>query len=246
MFDGGTGLRSFGENAARQGPVKTDILFSHVHWDHIQGVPFFSPLFDPATSLTLHGAPDSASLEEILHGQMSGPCFPVRLDAVAARIDFRPIPVGERFTIGRHFHVDAARLEHPGGVLGFRVSVLGRSIVYATDTEHPGGEDVDPALLALATGADILIYDAQYTPEEYQGADGICRRGWGHSTWQEGVRLASAAEVSKLILFHHDPARDDAGVAAIEEAAREQFPLSTAAREGMEIALHSRVHCRAA
>jgi phosphoribosyl 1,2-cyclic phosphodiesterase len=248
VLDGGTGLRALGDDLLREEPVHASILFSHLHWDHIQGIPFFAPLFRSTTALTLYGEA-GGSLEQILRGQMSGPCFPVRLDATAARLAFSTIPVGppgRRFRVGRHFQILAARLTHPGGVLGFRITALGRSIVYATDTEHPADGELDPALLALAAHADVLVYDAQYTPDEYTGRDGVCRRGWGHSTWREGVRVARAAGVGQLVLTHHDPTHDDATVDAIERAAQELWPATVAAREGLEIALDAGATRRAA
>jgi ribonuclease BN (tRNA processing enzyme) len=124
-----------------------------------------------------------------------------------------------------------ARLNHPDPVYGFRLEHDGHSIVYATDTEHFAC--VDPTLKRLAAGADILVYDAQYTPDEYPS-----KVGWGHSTWQAGAELARAAGVPQLVLFHHDPARTDAQLAAIEAAAHADLPGTVAAREGM--VLHAR------
>ena len=247
ILDGGTGLRELGDDlASSTTPVETSILFSHAHWDHIQGMPFFAPGFSADSKLHLFGSPEGGTLEELLHNQMSGPHFPVDLHALPAEIDFNPVEVGTSFRIGRHFAVTAARLNHPGGVLAYRVEALGRSIVYATDTEHSADGTIDQALVALAEDADVLIYDAQYTPAELDGVDGTCRRGWGHSTWVEAVRVADAARVDRLILFHHDPARDDRAVAAIESQARRQRRDTVAAREGMELALEASFHRRAA
>jgi ribonuclease BN (tRNA processing enzyme) len=146
----------------------------------------------------------------------------------------REVRSGESFEVGEA-RVRALRLNHPGGVLAYRVDHEGRSVVYATDTEHYAC--VDPALRALAEGADVLIYDAQYTPDEYRGEGGPSKVGWGHSTYVAGAELARAAGVGRFVLFHHDPRRTDAGVAAIEEAARALFADTVAAREGMEIGL---------
>ena len=129
-----------------------------------------------------------------------------------------------------------AELPHPNGVVAYRVEAGGRSVTYATDTEH-GGEAIDDRLVRLAKGSDLLIHDAQYRPEEYRGECGPPRRGWGHSTWEEAACAANMAEVERLALFHHDPARTDAGVEALEAQARRVHPGSFAAREGQVVLL---------
>src|SRR5262249_28260876 len=143
-----------------------------------------------------------------------------------------------RFAIGE-LAIEMARLNHPDPVYGFRIEHGGRAIVYATDTEHFAC--VDPTLAKLARGADILIYDAQYTPAEYPS-----RVGWGHSTWQAGVELARAAGVGRLVLFHHDPARTDAQLAALEADANAALPGTIAAREGVELFAREVEHTAAA
>jgi ribonuclease BN (tRNA processing enzyme) len=141
---------------------------------------------------------------------------------------------GRTFDVGEA-RVRVAKLNHPGGVYAYRIEHEGRSVVYATDTEHYAC--IDPALRALCEGADVLIYDAQYTPEEYRGDGGRSKVGWGHSTYVAGAEVARAAGVSSLVLFHHDPSRTDAGVADIEARARALFAPTTAAREGLSIDL---------
>jgi phosphoribosyl 1,2-cyclic phosphodiesterase len=231
ILDGGTGLRALGNALLEDGPVRASILFSHVHWDHIQGVPFFAPLFRADTELSLYGAPEEGSLVSVLESQMKRPTFPVDLAALPATLHFHDLTPGATFRVGS-YRVRSAPLNHPNGVLAFRVEIGGRAIVYATDTEHYEGGRIDETLVELARGADILIYDAQYTEDEYADAEGQGRRGWGHSTWNEGVRVARAAGVHQLMLFHHDPSRDDAGVAELEALAAEVLPGTVAAREG--------------
>jgi len=244
ILDAGTGIRRLGDALTARGEaVKAHLLFSHVHWDHIQGLPFFSPLYRPDTHLTVLGSPSGATIDEVLNRQMSAPVFPVPLAKVPASIETGPIP--SQFDIG-DMTVRAAELFHPDRVFGYRIDCGGRSVVYATDVEHPSDGTVDERLVELAAGADVLIYDAQYTPEEYAGRVGPSRRGWGHSTWTEALRVADAARVGKLVLFHHDPTRDDAAVAAIEAAAAEERPGTVAAREGLELALASRLDRAAA
>lgn len=231
ILDAGTGVRKLGDALLREGPVEATVLLSHLHWDHIQGLPFFVPAYLPSSRLSIVGSAHGiGSLREVLSTQMAAPSFPVRMDELGAQIAVREARPGEAFDVGE-VHVRIAKLNHPGGVLAYRVEHEGRSVVYATDTEHYAC--VDPALRALADGADVLIYDAQYTPEEYRGDGGRSKVGWGHSTYVAGAEIARACGARKLVLFHHDPQRTDAGVAGIERLSRELFPASVAAREGL-------------
>ena len=233
ILDAGTGIRRLGDALLGQGPVEATLLLSHLHWDHIQGLPFFVPAYVPSTRLEIVGSAGGvSSLGAVLAGQMTAPVFPVRLDELGADLRLREVRSGDTFAVGEA-RVRALRLNHPGGVLAYRIEHEGRSVVYATDTEHYAC--VDPALRALAEGADALIYDSQYTPEEYRGDTGRSRVGWGHSTYVAGAELAREAGVGQYILFHHDPTRSDAGVDDLERRARELFAPSVAAREGMEI-----------
>jgi ribonuclease BN (tRNA processing enzyme) len=165
---------------------------------------------------------------------MVAPVFPVRLDELGAQLTTREVRAGQKFDVGEAT-ITVAKLNHPGGVFAYRIDHEGRSVVYATDTEHYAC--MDPALRALAEGADVFIYDSQYTPEEYTGTGGRSKVGWGHSTYVQGCELARAAGVGQHVLFHHDPQRTDAQVEEIERLARGLFPASTAAREGMQIEL---------
>lgn len=235
VLDGGTGLRALGDTLG--GPVRATVLFSHVHWDHIQGVPFFGPAFHPASELLLVGATrDGVDLRDALARQMRAPSFPVDLSALRARVTYRPAVAHEPFEVGP-FRVTATDLSHPNGVLAWRVEAEGRAVVYATDTEHGG--TIDPRLVALAEGADLLVHDAQYTDEEYAS-----RRGWGHSTWGEAVEVARRAQVGRLALFHHDPRRDDDTLAIIEDRARALLRGAFAAREGQAVVLGPSVAAR--
>lgn len=236
VLDAGTGIRKLGESMLAEGaPVDATLLLSHLHWDHIQGLPFFVPAYVPSTKLSIVGGHNGVmSVGEVLAHQMTAPVFPVRLDELGAKISTREVRQGEALMIGEA-RVKVAKLNHPGGVYAYRIDYGGKSVVYATDTEHYAC--VDPTLRALAEGADVLIYDSQYTPEEYRGDTGRSKVGWGHSTYVAGAELAKAAGVGQYVLFHHDPQRSDAGVAEIERRTSELFQSSVAAREGMEIAL---------
>jgi phosphoribosyl 1,2-cyclic phosphodiesterase len=244
-FDAGTGLRSLGESLLREGrPVELTLMLSHLHWDHIQGMPFFAPIYVPTSRIEVVGARSGGlGLEDALARQMSAPGFPVTWAELRSSIACREIRPGESFDRSG-MNVRTARLNHPGGVVAYRIEWAGKSVVYATDTEHYAC--LDPALVALAKGADVLIYDAQYMPDEYRGERGFSRVGWGHSTWEVGCATARAAGVNKLVLFHHDPSRDDAAVAEIERLARSQFADVVAAREGATIDLGTEGRERAA
>ncbi|MBI2375281.1 MAG: MBL fold metallo-hydrolase [Deltaproteobacteria bacterium] len=241
IVDAGTGIRALGDRALAESralarPVHVNLLFTHLHWDHIQGFPFFTPAFVPSTTLSLYGPmSEGATLEHALAAQMRPPHFPVPLSAMGATKNFFTLGGDEQLEIGP-FAIRTAELTHPQGVIGYRFEAGGRSICFATDTEHRDDGSFDAQLLGIAAGADVLIYDAQYTPAEYEGRSGPSRKGWGHSTFEVAARLARAAGAKKLVLFHHDPTHDDGLVRAIESEARGLFPWATAARERLPIA----------
>src|SRR5580704_3840519 len=237
-LDAGTGLRRLGSAMMAEGkPSQLSLLLSHVHWDHIHGLPFFAPIYGASTKLVVAGGQTGTPLRESLRRQMSAPNFPDDWNDLPSSIECLELRDGATVEMGDAL-VRVARANHPDPVFAYRVEHGGRSVVYATDTEHYAC--VDPRLVALARGADVLIYDAQYLPEEYAGQVGMSRVGWGHSTYEAGAALARAAGVSKLVLFHHDPTRSDDGVAAIEDRARGAFDDVVAAREGPVIDLGGR------
>ncbi len=221
-------------------PLEAHLFLSHLHWDHIQGFPFFAPAYAPGHRIQLY-APERCAphgdVRAALAAQMKAPHFPVGLDAMRAGLSFAAMAAGSVVRVGGGgaATVRAAAAKHPNGCLAYRVDGDGRSLVYATDTEHDGSGRVDGDLLELARGADLLVYDAQYTADEY-----AARRGWGHSTAEEGARLAEAAGVGQLVLYHHDPTHDDWQIARIEAATRARFPSTVAAREGLTITLAPR------
>lgn len=226
VLDAGTGLRTLGEERMRTGLRHHTLLLSHMHWDHLQGLPFFPPVYVPGHRVEIATGPNGIMpLAQALPSLFSAPFFPVEFATVSEQISLRELRSNDRFTIGE-ITVTMARLNHPDPVYGFRLEANGHSIVYATDTEHYAC--VDPTLKKLAADADILIYDCQYLPAEYPS-----RVGWGHSTWQAGAELARAAGVSQLVMFHHDPGRTDEQVAEIEAQARQALPGTVAAREGL-------------
>ena len=242
VLDGGTGLRLLGKKLAKEMPLTAHIFFSHVHWDHIQGFPFFDPAFVPGNTIHLYGGTTvSRTLEETLAGQMDHPSFPVHLSEMGATMFFHDLREGQELDIdagdGKVAKISAARGNHPNGVMAYRIDHDGHSMVYATDTEHYAV--VDTKLLKLAKGADVLIYDAQYTPEEYAGTAGTGgpKQGWGHSTYEEAIKLTNAAGVKELILFHHDPMQTDTAVREKEKRAKALHGSVRAAYEGLVIEL---------
>jgi phosphoribosyl 1,2-cyclic phosphodiesterase len=233
VFDTGTGMRLLGQRFLRERKrASLDVFYSHLHWDHLQGLPFFLPLYVPGTELNFYGP---EGLQKALFTQMGDPGFPVQLGSVPAQLCFAEVAHGNTIHLADDLLVRCARLNHPGGVLGYRVEFRGHSVVYATDTEHYSCPD--PRLVQLAEGADLLIYDAQYDDDEYTGRNGAPRTGWGHSTFSEGVRVAAAASVRCLALYHHDPGHSDEKIRAIEAAARALRPSTFACREGQTIAV---------
>lgn len=234
VFDGGTGLRLLGESLLREMPLTVHLFFSHVHWDHIQGFPFFAPAFVRGNEIHMYGAADvTGTVETALAGQMETPNFPVHLSQLPARLQFRDLSEGEGVMIEDSIRVLNAAGNHPGGVFAYRVDYAGKSVVYATDTEHYSIPD--PKLVRLARDADLLIYDSMYTPEEYAGETGLPKTGWGHSHFEAGIELVKAAGVKRLALFHHDPSQTDEMVYEKERRARLLFPNSIAAYEGLVI-----------
>ena len=214
ILDAGTGIRALGralEAVADGAPVVADLFLSHPHWDHIQGIPFFAPLYRRGNRLRVwsgaHAAPD---VRRQLHEQMSSPGFPVDFDALDATVEFGTL---DGALTGKDFRVETIDLRHPGGSIGYKIeegNAGGAGLVYLSDNElgdAPGYES-DPGwrrrLVAFARGASVLVHDAMYTAEEY-----AAHRGWGHSHDRQAVDLALEAGVRRLVLFHHDPDRSD-------------------------------------
>jgi len=235
VFDCGTGFRALGqqlESAAGGRPILAHILVSHFHWDHIQGIPFFRPLYaDDRNCFVFHSSPRTRSLKRVMEEQMSAPYFPVDMSQMKAQRSFHDLEEG-RTQLDDHATVQARWLNHPQGCMGFRLETREGILVYATDNE-PGDASFDKNVRCLAEGADVLIYDAQYLPEEYEAR----RRGWGHSHWREAVDIAMGSGARELILFHHDPDHDDSVIDKVVEDARNYYARVRAAAEGMEIKL---------
>jgi len=231
IFDCGTGFRVLGQALRREfdgRPVSAHIFVSHFHWDHIQGIPFFGPLYDSRENrFQFHCSSRTRSLKRVLEEQMAAPYFPVGLTEMQAQQSFYDLEEG-RIQLG-DLTLQTLWLNHPQGCMGFRLETKEGVMVYATDNE-PGDALFDKNVRKLAAGADVLIYDAQYLPAEYER-----RRGWGHSHWREAINVVTESGAKELVLFHHDPDHDDTCIDQVVKEARNYYPRIRAAAEGMQI-----------
>ena len=234
LFDAGTGMRDLGIALLGEAPVDADLYFTHTHFDHVCGLPFFKPFFQPENRFRLWAGHlgGGMTLQRVLREFMVAPLFPVPPEVFKATMEYRDFKPGDILPSVAGITVKTRTLNHPDGAVGYRIEHGGKSLCYLTDTEHvPGSPDKN--VLALMDGADVVIYDSMYTDEEYARS----YVGWGHSTWQEGVRLAKMAKVKKLVLFHHDPEREDAKLDAIARDAANALPGTIVAREGLTVTL---------
>ncbi len=232
VFDAGTGLRVLGTSLAQEATnVQADIFLSHFHSDHICGLPFFAPAYSPGSQIRLWAGsllPDRR-LSQVAHAVMSEPLFPGASGMFKANITYRDFHAGQVLQPDVGIIIRTAPLNHPGGATGYRVEFGNRAVAYISDTEHRPGE-LDEQVMALARGADLMIYDGNFTDEEF-----AMRTGWGHSTWQEGVRILVAAGAKRLAIFHHDPDHDDAFLDAVKAQAAGRHPGAIVAAEGMTL-----------
>jgi phosphoribosyl 1,2-cyclic phosphodiesterase len=209
IIDAGTGIRALGLELLRERLSRIDLLLSHLHVDHLEGLGFFPPLWSSQTEMHIWGPPSPIrSLAERIETYFSPPLFPVHLSEMAARVAFHDAPEGE-WTIGGA-RISSQPILHPGPTVGFRIEADGRSLAYLTDHEPALASDVKEAPLSwisgfsIASGADLLIHDCQYTDEEYRD-----RIGWGHSSVSQVAVMAERTAIDRLLLFHHDPMRSD-------------------------------------
>lgn len=231
IFDVGSGTEGLAQRLIGENVKRFDVFFSHCHFDHIMGLPFLKPLYHADVEARLYAGhfEDATTCREMVERFMAPPFFPVTPRLFRANIEFADFRPPDVLSPHPGITISTTRLNHPNGSVGYRVDYAGRSVCYMTDHEHIPGRS-NEALLAAVRNADILIYDCMYTEAEFEPC-----RGYGHSTWEEGVRLCEAAGVKRLVLFHHRPGRDDEGLRQIESAARSRFPGAVVGGTGLEL-----------
>jgi phosphoribosyl 1,2-cyclic phosphodiesterase len=231
IFDAGSGFRPAGLSMIERGIKDFDIFFTHCHYDHIIGLPFFAPLYKPDFQVTVWSGHLAGIMttREMMKAFMKTPWFPVPLDICRANISCQDFRGGDILKPRKGIKIRTGHLNHPGNCIGYRIEWGGRVVALVSDTEHVEGV-LDANVLALIKDADLVIYDANYVDAEME-----TYRGWGHSTWQQGVRLCKAAGARQLALFHHDKGRTDAQLTEIEREARRSFSTAFAARDGQVV-----------
>ncbi|MDG1286154.1 MAG: MBL fold metallo-hydrolase [Rickettsiales bacterium] len=232
IFDAGTGMKNLGDKLSGK-ELNYDIFMSHTHIDHVVGFPFFKPAYSAKSRLKMwagHLKPRGRTLKGVMESIMDTPLFPIGVDVLEATIIWTDFEAGETIFLSNDVTLETAPLNHTEGATGYRVNFDGKAVCYVTDTEHTPGK-LDENILKLIQGADLVIYDSTYTDEEYP-----TYTGWGHSTWQEGVRLCDAANVKQLAVFHHDPSHTDGFMDGVARELEQMRPGGgLVAREGVTL-----------
>jgi len=235
IIDAGTGIRNLGKelmNDKNGLPKEITIGFSHFHWDHIQGFPFFTPAYNPNVKINILMMGKGwgiDKLKKIMINQMGGAFFPIEMKEMGAHFNF--LTLGSKVVQhSSNMSVRAKLHSHPGGAYSFRIERNGKVLTLVTDIEH--GDTINMETVELAKGADLLIHEAQYTSEELKN-----RKGWGHSSYQQAIQVAKMAGVKQLVMTHHDPAHDDVFLYKMEKECQKEFSNCCLAREGTEFTI---------
>jgi phosphoribosyl 1,2-cyclic phosphodiesterase len=237
IFDAGSGIRKLGQHLIEREDIhiiKGSIFLSHMHWDHLQGLPFFTPAFSEENQFTVYGeGRHKLSLPKILEDQMQVPYFPVDMDTLfQAQIKFREVEPKQVVQIEDDITATPFRLTHPNAALGYLLQIQKTRIAYVSDHEHKTGK-LSQSVLEMVRGVDVLIHDSQYSREELVKG----KRRWGHSAWEDVVDLALESQVKQLFLFHHDPDATDEQLNERQFLAQQLFPNTAVAREGLRVPL---------
>lgn len=229
IFDAGSGIMGAGQSLLGESVSDINVFFSHCHYDHIIGLPFFKPIYNPAITVTFWSGHMAGQMTtgEMIRKFISPPFFPINVEICTATLKFSDFHAGEIITPKPGIVIKTFTLNHPGGCIGYRVEWAGKALALVFDIEHEPGI-LDPTALALMEGADVVVYDSAFTEAEMQRY-----RGFGHSTWEQGVKLMQASGAKKLVLFHHAPSRTDSEMALLERLAQEAFPDTVAGFDGM-------------
>lgn len=233
IIDAGTGIRNLGIDLIKEGFYQDELFigFTHFHWDHIQGFPFFAAAYNPNMVINILAMGKDrkiSNLEDIFKEQMKTEYFPVPLEGMGATCNFLQIEQNE--LIINDAKIRVIKQNHPGGSYGYRLEDNGKVLVVCTDIEH--GDFVLPEIVEFCKDADLLVHDAQYTTEELKAY-----RGWGHSSYDQAIEVSERAGVKKLVMTHHDPNHNDVFLERIESECQKRFPNCILAREGMDITL---------
>ncbi len=232
VFDAGSGARKLGNMLTEMNDTGSlDLFFTHCHYDHIEGLPFFAPLHAPGWTIRMWSGHLQAPMNtaSMVARFMERPYFPIGPNYFRAKVNYQDFYPGDTLNPNGAASIRTAPLNHPDGAVGYRVDYKGRSFCYVTDTEHVPGEP-DQNVLDLIEGADVVVYDAAYCDTTFEKF-----KGYGHSTWQEGARLCKAANVGKLVVFHHRPGKRDEALDELAEKVDKMMPGSILAREGLEL-----------
>jgi phosphoribosyl 1,2-cyclic phosphodiesterase len=233
ILDAGSGIRNLGIDLIKDGFDQPELFigFTHFHWDHIQGFPFFAPAYNPDMVINLLAMGKGRKIDDlagIFQGQMQQEYFPVPLEGMGATFNFLQTNQDELKV--NDTKVRVIKQNHPGDSYGYRIEVDGQVVVICTDIEH--GNAVLPEIVEFCKNADLLVHEAQYTSEELES-----HRGWGHSSYEQAIEVAERAGVKKLAITHHAPEHNDAFLAKMEIECQKRFPNCVLAREYMEIIL---------